>query len=453
MTRVSEGPPTGLRLAAFVAPQLPLSLISLPVLLYTVPLYDGELKMDLVLVGGLLSLARLWDLATEPLIGLLIDRVRTPWGRRRPWMVLAAPMLMIGLWLLFVPVTQTPGAAYVFGCLIAIFTGWTVFNLAHVSWAGELAPQYDQRTRIYGWLMFAFLIGILASSIIPAIANRLSGVNTTAHTSLALAWVIVPSIPITAALALWSAREPRTAAPVERTPFLKSLKVMFASPSLPRLMFTNAGEGLAGGSTAALIVFFGVAQLRLQVADVQILLLVNFGSALLAVPLWMRLAYRFGKHRALALSAILNCLFGPLILLAPTGNLLAAGVVFALLGANFGATPSLIRAIANDAVDEDYLATGEQRTALYLGVISMANKVGFAIPPLLTAAVLAWAGYVPTLGPGNSGHALGWLTLMFVGLPILANAAIALVMWGFPIDATRQAEVRAALAERGIAAG
>jgi Na+/melibiose symporter-like transporter len=445
--RNAGGSPGGWRLAAFVAPQFTLAIISLPVLLYTVPLYSGELKLGLVAVGGMLSLARLWDLLTEPVIGLFIDRVHTRFGRRRPWMALSAPFLMGGVWLLFAPPPGAASAVYVLACLVTIFTAWTFFNLAHVSWAGELSGDYDQRTRIYGWLMFAFITGILASSIVPAAANRLTGVFTTAHTTLMLALFIVPAAPVTAALALWAVGEP--AAPrAARIDWGASLKAIFGSLSLLRLMFTNFGEGLAGGANAALIVFFGLSRLGLNVADVQMMLLINFAAALLAVPLWMRLAYRIGKHRALSISAILNCLFGPLILLVPHGAFWPAAGVYALLGANFGATPSLIRAIATDAVDVDRLATGEQRTALYLGIISMANKLGFAVPPVLTAAVLAWAGFRAAAGAANSPSSLGWLTAMYVGLPVLANAAIALVMWGFPIDAAEQAAVRAELARR-----
>ncbi len=450
MATGAAGPLKGLRLAAFVAPQFSLAIISLPVLLYTVPLYSGEFKLDLVAIGAMLSLGRVWDLLTEPVIGMLIDRAHTRWGRRRPWMALAAPVLVVGIWLLFVPPAGMASPLYVLACLITIFTAWTFFNLAHVSWAGELSPDYDQRTRIYGWLMFAFIIGILGSSLVPAATNTLTGVFTTSHTTLMLALFIVPVVPITAALALWSVVEP--AAPAStRIEWGASLKAIFGNLSLLRLMFTNFGEGLAGGATMALIVFFGLSRLGLNVANVQMLLLINFAAALVAVPLWMRLAYRIGKHRALALSAILNCLFGPLILFVPHGSFWLSAIVYALLGANFGATPSLIRAIATDAVDVDRLATGEQRTALYLAIISMANKIGFAIPPVLTASVLAAAGFHPSAGAANSPTSMFWLTAMYVGLPALANAFIAVVMWGFPINAEKQAEVRAELARRDAA--
>jgi Na+/melibiose symporter-like transporter len=442
---------TGARLAAFVSPQFSLAMISLPVLLYTVPLYSGELKLGLVAIGGALSLARVWDLVTEPMIGMLTDRLPLRWGRRRPWMVLAAPFLMAGIYLLFVPPAGLVSPGYVLACLITIFTAWTFFNLSHVSWGGELFTDYDHRTRIYGWLMFAFLIGTLGCSIVPAVANKLTGIYTTSHTTLMLTAVIVVAVPLSAGLAVWAVGEP-AAPPPARMKWGASLKAILANNPLARLMFTNFGEGLAGGATIALIVFFGQSKLGLDIAAVQMMLLINFGAALVAVPLWMRLAYRIGKHRALAVSAILNCLFGPLILFVPSGQFWLSAVVYALLGANFGATPSLIRAIATDTVDVDRLETGEQRTALYLSIISMANKVGFAIPPILTASVLAWAGFTPSAGAANSAWSLGWLTAMYVGLPVVANAAITAVMWGFPLDADRQAQVRAELARRDAAA-
>ena len=41
-------------------------------------------------VGFIFGISRLWDAISDPLIGHLSDNTRTRFGRRRPWLVIAA---------------------------------------------------------------------------------------------------------------------------------------------------------------------------------------------------------------------------------------------------------------------------------------------------------------------------------------------------------------------------
>ena len=47
--------------------------------------------------------ARLSDAITDPLMGVLCDRTKTPWGRRKPWILIGTPLLMLALYKLFLP--------------------------------------------------------------------------------------------------------------------------------------------------------------------------------------------------------------------------------------------------------------------------------------------------------------------------------------------------------------
>jgi Na+/melibiose symporter-like transporter len=112
-------------------------------------------------------------------------------------------------------------------------------------------------------------------------------------------------------------------------------------------------------------------------------------------------------------------------------------------GLAFGAPPFLDRAILADVVDLDQTKSGEQRTGLFFALMSMTNKVGYALPVGLMFPALALAGFDPN---GNNGPGpLTWLAAMFVGLPILCNITIILLMWRFPIDRAAQAELRSQL--------
>jgi len=71
------------RIMAFGAVQLPLGMIGLPIAIYLAPLYSGQMKLSLQLIGISLILARLSDFVTDPIVGILSDRWRPRIGRRR----------------------------------------------------------------------------------------------------------------------------------------------------------------------------------------------------------------------------------------------------------------------------------------------------------------------------------------------------------------------------------
>ncbi len=76
---------------------------TLPVYVYLPTFYAEDLGLGLAAIGGALLLARCFDVVTDPLIGLLSDRFRLRWGRRKPWIVAGAAIAALGLVRLFEP--------------------------------------------------------------------------------------------------------------------------------------------------------------------------------------------------------------------------------------------------------------------------------------------------------------------------------------------------------------
>ena len=81
----------------------PLAMIGYPIAIWLIPFYSEVTKFQLALLADLLLLARLTDVITDPLIGQLGDSTTTKYGRRKPWIVLGVPLMMIAVYKLFVP--------------------------------------------------------------------------------------------------------------------------------------------------------------------------------------------------------------------------------------------------------------------------------------------------------------------------------------------------------------
>jgi hypothetical protein len=89
-------PLTKWQLLAFAIPAIPISAMGLPLVVYLPPFY-AELGLGTAVVGSLFMFARFWDVFTDPVLGILSDRFETRWGRRRHWIVLSVPIMMVSV--------------------------------------------------------------------------------------------------------------------------------------------------------------------------------------------------------------------------------------------------------------------------------------------------------------------------------------------------------------------
>ena len=86
---------------------LPLAVIGYPLAIWIPAHYSGGLGLSLAAVGTILMLARFTDVITDPLMGELSDRWQTRFGRRKHWVVVGAPLMMLGVYQLFMPPAPT----------------------------------------------------------------------------------------------------------------------------------------------------------------------------------------------------------------------------------------------------------------------------------------------------------------------------------------------------------
>ncbi|HCC45401.1 MAG TPA: MFS transporter, partial [Gammaproteobacteria bacterium] len=126
---------------------VPLAVIGYPLAIWIPAHYSGGLGLSLAMVGTILMLARFTDVITDPLMGELSDRFRTRFGRRKPWVLLGMPIMMLGVYKLFIP-PDGVGILYFLTYLTLFFLGSTIIALPHRAWGAELSPDYHQRSRV-----------------------------------------------------------------------------------------------------------------------------------------------------------------------------------------------------------------------------------------------------------------------------------------------------------------
>jgi Na+/melibiose symporter-like transporter len=427
------------RLAAFASPAFVGSALGLPVVAILPVLY-GELGLGLAALGTIFMVTRFFDVFTDPLFGVIGDRIRSRFGRRRLAIALSVPILAYSVHRLFMP-AETATQVGLIVSLLVLYVGWTMLTIAHTAWASELSADYDFRSRVMSTLQFFSLLGLVAVLLVPVLVDTVTPAADMRLRAEMMGWLILITLPVLSILALFSVPERARTAPASVS-WRAGVKSIARNRALWRLLLADLLTSLAGGINGSLHYFYMEHVLDLLRAA-SLCQMVTFITGLCCVPLFLRLSYRLGKHRTLCWSALFSSFATALLFFIPTGAFWIALGVFVLVGVNFGAKWFLIYSMMADVIDQDTVNVGVERSALYYSMLTFTSKVGFALAVGITFSVLAWVGFDPK--GVNDVTTLQGLRLVVAAFPTLITVVVAAIMWRFPIDKAAQRQTRAEL--------
>lgn len=460
MSTDSQGRRSKLTLAAFAGPGLPFAGLGLPLAVHLSPFYAEQVGLSLTVVAVIFMAVKLVDIPFDPIVGSLMDRTRTRYGRFKPWMVASVPILLLATFLMFMPLgpanglfrvagDAAPGAgreAFLTLALVLVYVGFSIAAIAQTSWASTLSSDYGERARVYGAWQMGNVVGMLLILLLPVIITNAGGTQTQGVE--AMGWFIIVTLPITVGLAVWKVPEP--APTTETHAKLSDYIGFFRLSAVRRLMIVDLLYGLAPGVTGALALFYFKAAKGMTDGQANILIFLYFAAGLIGAPIWAWAATKLGKHRALAVAGLIYAAAYIGVWLAPAGNFPAQLAAMLMVGLPFSATPVLLRAMMADVGDEERLKSGEDRTGMLYALLTATNKVGYAVA-VGTYWPLGVAGFDKTPGATNTPEAIAMLSFLFVALPIGLLLVGAWIIKGFPIDEARQKANRAALDAKGVA--
>jgi len=422
---------------AFGVPGFPLAALTVPLYIYLPAFYADEMGLGLAAVGGVLLAARLFDVVIDPLVGLLSDRLTTRIGRRRPWLLCGTPIALLAVYKLFLP-AQGVGDGYLLVWTGVLYLAWSILLLPYYAWAAELSPDYHERARITSFRESFTILGTLAAAGLPALEG---GRATGAGALSMLAILMMVALPIAIGVCVAAVPE-RPLAPVPAGG-LSGWRAIVANRPFVRLIAAYLLNGLANGLTATLFTLF--ASHVVKVADLTgALLFVYFLAGILAVPFWLRLSRRRGKHRAWALSLLWTAAWFVWAPALGPGDLAWYVLISVMTGIGLGADLTLPSAMQADIVDLDTLESGARRAGLYFALWGMATKLALALAVGIAFPLLDLAGFDPARET-NAGPALTALGLLYALVPVVIKLGATALVWNYPLDADAHAAVRARL--------
>ncbi|HEY6517231.1 MAG TPA: MFS transporter [Steroidobacteraceae bacterium] len=389
------------------------------------------LRFPPVWAGLALLVPRVWNVVADPIVGIISDRTRTRFGRRRPYLLGGAIFWGVCFAVLF---NLPPGRASVldivwFGAVFLLNnTGLSLYQVPYSTMLAEISRDQKVRTRLAGYreivargaVLLTLSIGpwLLGSAPRAADYGMLGGVFGAA--------IIVSGV--VAFFATADAPEPETAVR-QRHGLRDQLATLAGNRPLAWLsasfLFVNLGDTVFSGALA----FYLTRILGDSPAAIKDYYPVSSITGILLAPVWWHLANRLGKIPVCRAAFALNALCCVLPLWITRGHAILMYPFMVLYGLSNTGARLLPNAMAPDTADLDQARTGERREGAIFGIFVFVQQTGFAIGGFLLGLFLAAGTHAGSHEPTSSAILL---TFTLASAALYGGAFAAILPYRMP---------------------
>lgn len=397
------------------------------------------------------GIGRFWDAVNDPLLGLVSDRIRSRWGRRRVLLLFGAVPLGVSFAMMWIVPSWGPLALTVYyaAAFILFDTIFTAVHVGYNSLTPEMTQDYDERSSLNGYRMVFSISGTLGAIVLTTV---LGWYIDDSQLLFAVTGLILGLVSIIPPLVVFAITRERPAHELpEPLPVLKALWATLSNRPFLLVMGLYLLSWSAASILAAVLVYF--ANYYLGVPDqANYFVLVAQGAAILFIPLIVWLARKLDKRRAFILGTAtwIVVLLG---IFALRPDQVALAYVLAALGGLGIATAYVIPwSMVPDIIEYDQVNTGQRREGSYYAFASLFQKLATGMAIWAMGLALAFTGYItPESGaplPTQPSEAIQAIRFFMGPVPIILLLLAALFAWFYPISRERHRALRDELAVR-----
>ena len=402
-----------------------------------------------LLAGMAMFIGKLWDGINDPFMGIISDRTRSRFGRKRVYVLFGSVFLALSFILLWTIPTAAPVWLRFLWAVVSLLiysTAYTVVVVPYMALVPVMTDDYDERTEITGLRAILSSVGVIMGG---GLALLLSSFTDQAHglrmISIGFALVSLVSLLIAAQSVKGTEKEG-----VEEDDIHYSVAQyvnLLKDKNLQLLLALKFLGAIATGSLTAAFPYFAVHVLKDKGSSTSGVALYTIFAAL-SIPIWQRLAKKYDKRRLLFGANIMVAVFLFLIGIITRSNskelfLIGCG----LMGTGFAAYLFIPYSFVPDLVDYYQYKTGERHESIFFGLWITVHQLGIAAAGLLYGFSLHLFGYDGTLiNQTNSGILA--VRLSFSLIPGLFLILSALIIQKYQITRELYQDIRLSLTQR-----
>ena len=367
------------------------------------------------------------DALDNPVYGFLSDRTRTRWGRRRPWLVIGTPLLV----LCFIAFYSTPaflaGESLLAYCMLFYILTGTLDSVINANY-GALFPELfrnDSSRAATNALRQAFqLVAMIISIALTPMVTKAIGYQLTAIIYGILGGAVILYMAL-------SSREIKIHAEEQKPQLWDSIKNLITNRKFWVAGLANAFYSAAMSLVLASMPFFVKYTLKISESQSTFLFAAVLLIAIGCVAIWAKLVKKFTLMPTWrAALASLMVAFIPLYF---ANSLVTAIAASALVGFGFAGVITTMDLIGAKIMDEDTQKHDLRREGIISNALGFMNRLNGLFTSSAFYLVAVLFGFESGLNPGTQpGNAARFLLTVFPPVLMLIS-----FVFSFFIDFTK----------------
>lgn len=395
--------------------------------------YTDVYGISAAAAGTIMLVARFWDMAIDPVIGIVSDRTNTRWGKFRPYILFGAvPYAVLAILTFTTPDFGEAGKILYAGVTyVLLMTAYAAINLPYSALGAVMTDDTYERA---GLNTYRFIAGFIGQFVVTGLALTLAEYfgNGDKAQGFQYTLFLFAGLSLVFFFITFKTTKERVHPPKAQENSLKAdIGNLFKNKAWIVLAIVGIISFIMFAMQNAVIAYYFKYYLGRE-NNVQLFNVIGTVALIVALPLSKPLAKRFGNKNVFIGSSLISGLFFMLIYL-PGVNDLTTIYVFNIVAkmAYAPAVPLLWTMIA-DSADYGEWTTGRRATGLYFSAAVFAQKAGWGLGAAIAGWILAVSSFVPNVVQNQS--AITGIKLLVSVIPGILYMSCALFMIFYKID-------------------
>lgn len=395
--------------------------------------YTDTFGISAAAAGTIMLIARVWDMVSDPLMGVIADRTNTRWGKFRPYLLwMALPYSVLAVLTFTTPDLGTTGKVIYAGVTyFLLMTVFTAINLPYSSLGAVMTADSYERAGLNSYrFVFAFVGQLLVTGTALYLANYFGKGDTAKGYQYTL--ILFASISFVLFMITFkSTRERVSPPPAQQKNLKKDIGNLFRNRPWVILFFVGIISFVMFAIQNLTIAYYFKYYIGHE-ENVQLFNVIGTLALILGIPLSKPLAKRFGKRNVYMASSLISGLFFVLLYLPGSDDIYTIYVLNILAKFTYAPAVPLLWTMLADTADFSEWKFGRRATGLVFSAATFAQKAGWGIGGALAGWLLAIYQFIPNIE--QTATSLNGIKMMISVFPGGLYMSCAILLYFYAID-------------------
>ncbi len=395
--------------------------------------YTDVYGISAAAAGTIMLVARFWDMAIDPIIGVVSDRTNTRWGKFRPYILFGAvPYAVLAILTFTTPNFGEVGKIiYAGATYVLLMTAYATINLPYSALGAVMTPDTYERA---GLNTYRFIAGFGGQFIVTGLALTLAEFFGHGDKAQGFQYTLMlfAGLSLIFFFITFKSTKERVQPPKAQKDSLKEdIRNLFNNKAWVILAIVGIVSFVMFAMQNAAIAYYFKYYLGRE-NNVQLFNVIGTVALIVALPFSKPLAKRFGNKNVFIGSSIISGIFFMLIYLPGVTDITTIYVFNIIAKMAYAPAVPLLWTMIADSADYGEWKSGRRSTGLYFSAAVFAQKAGWGIGAAIAGWILAFSNFVPNMVQTET--AITGIKLLVSVIPGVLYMSCAIFMIFYKID-------------------